>query len=85
MVMTQAEYDNKVNSIAEHEVRLAYKASILRKQSDPAMFRREEELVFLQNVLYAISYYDISQGLFTDDEIRDLFALAMQVIQKYPS
>ena len=85
MSYTQIEYDEKVNAIADHSVRLAYNASILRKQHDPAMHQREEEVIFLQNILFSLSYYDVDSLLFTEDELRDLFALATQVIQYCPS
>jgi len=83
--MTQFEYDNKVNVIADHSIRLAYKSAIFRRQYDPVVYQREEEVIFLQNILFSLSYYDVDSGFFTDDELRDLFALATQVIQYCPS
>lgn len=83
--MTQTEYDDKVNAIAEHSVRLAYNSAKFRRQYDPIMYQREEEVIFLQNILFSLSYYDVDSGLFTDNELRDLFALATQVIQYCPS
>jgi hypothetical protein len=83
--MTQAEYDDKVNAIADHSIRLAYKSAKLRRRYDPAVYWREAEIIFLQNILFSLSYYDVDSGLFTDTELRDLFALATQVIQYCPS
>jgi hypothetical protein len=83
--MTQPEYDDKVNVIADHSIRLAYKAATFRRQYDPVMYHREEEVIFLQNILFSLSYYDVDSDLFTDIELRDLFALATQVIQYCPS
>jgi hypothetical protein len=82
--MTQAEYDYKVNSIVEQSIRLANESALLRKQSDPIMFKREEELVMLQNLIYALSYYDVSSSFFTDTEINEMFELAIQISQPYP-
>lgn len=83
--MLQTEYDDNVNAIAEHSVRLAYNAAKLRRQYDPAMYQREEEVIFIQNILFSLSYYDVDSLLFTETELRDLFALATQVIQYCPS
>lgn len=82
--MTQAEYDEKVNTIAAHHVRMVYSAAQLRKQFEPTAYVREEECVMLANVLYSLSFYDVDSTIFTDDEIRDLFGLATSIIQYCP-
>jgi len=83
--MTQTEYDDKVNVIADHSVRLAYNSATFRRRYDPCVYQREEEVIFLQNILFSLSFYDVDSGLFTDAELRDLFALATQTIQYCPS
>ena len=83
-MQTQAEFDDIVLGIADHEVRLAYLACRMRRQNDPDCNRREEELMMLQNVLYGLRNYDITSDILTDAEIRYYYELATSIAQSCP-
>ncbi len=78
---TQEEYDRLIQSIATYEVRMADKVAALRSQRDPDAFRREEELMLLQNVLFTLNHYDITSGILTEQEIDKCHELATIVVQ----
>jgi hypothetical protein len=82
--MSQTEFDNQVDLLVGHEVRLAYTASIMRKQNDPEVASREEELMLLQNCIYTLRNYDVTSLLLTDNEIRIATELATQTILNWP-
>ena len=82
--MNQETFDNTVLGIAEFESKLAYIAVQMRRQNDPDANRREEEMMFLQNVLNGLRNYDITSEILTDDEVNYYFELAVQVIQSCP-
>jgi len=82
--MTQAEFDDTVLGIANHEVRLAYAVCQMRRQNDPDCNRREEELMMLQNIIYGLRNYDITSDILTDAEISYYYELATNVVQNCP-
>lgn len=82
--MTQTEYDDIVIGIAAHEIRMAEVTAQMRITSDPDYRRRQEEIIMLQNVLYALKHYDIESEILTDVEIRDMYELATLIVQNCP-
>ena len=78
---TQDEYDELVLTFLDYEVKLVNRAALLRRSNDSDFFRVEEETMALQNILYSLSYYDITAGILTDDEIYYNFELATDIIQ----
>ena len=78
---TQTEYDEIVAAMVTFEVNLANKVSMLRRQNDPDAFRREEELMALQNVLFSIAHYDITSNILTESEIEWFYELGTTIIQ----
>jgi hypothetical protein len=82
--MSQTDYDNMVLSIGDYHVTMANKCCLLRRQNDPDWMRMEEELMLLQNVLFAMRDYDITSDILTDAEIAYYQELAIQVIQSCP-
>lgn len=78
---TQTEYDEIVAAMVTFEVNLANKVSMLRRQNDPDAFRREEELMALQNVLFSLAHYDIDSEILTDSEIEWFYELGTTIIQ----
>lgn len=78
---TQTEYDEIVAAMLSFEVKLANKVSMLRRQNDPDAFRREEELMALQNVLFSIAHYDITSNILTESEIDWYYELGTTIIQ----
>lgn len=84
MAQTQAQYDDIVLGIADHEVRLAYIATQMRRQNDPDCNRREEELMMLQNILYGLRNYDITADILTEAEIKYYYELATNIAQNCP-
>ena len=82
--MTQTEFDDIVIGIAGHEVRMANVTAYMKKQGDPDYLRREEEIMMLQNVLCSLKHYDIESEIITDDEIKQMYELATQIVQNCP-
>ena len=78
---TQTEYDEIVAAMVTFEVNLANKVSMLRRQNDPDAFRREEELMALQNVLFSLAHYDITSNILTESEIEWFYELGTTIIQ----
>jgi hypothetical protein len=84
LALSQAEYDDIVLGIADHQVRLANIAMIMRRQGDPDAFRREEESMMLMNILDALKFYDVDADFLTDDNVYYLHELATIISENCP-
>lgn len=83
-MQTQAQFDDIVLGIADHEVRMTYITCQMRRQNDPDCNRREEELMMLQNVLFGLRNYDITADILTEAEIKYYYELATNIAQNCP-
>lgn len=82
--MNQVEFDDKVLAAVSGHVDMMVIAADLRIQGDPQARRLEEEQMFAQNMITALSEYDISSELLFDDDIEYLFEMATTAINKFP-
>lgn len=84
LTYTQETYDDIVIGIAEREVEMAVKIAALKRQGDPNVWERENELMMLQNILHALKHYDVDADFLTSEDIYYLHELATQVAQYCP-
>ena len=82
--LSQTEYDNIVLGIADHEVRMTDVLVAMKRQGDPDCWRRENELMMLQNILHALKHYDVDAEILTDEEIWYMHEMATQIVQYCP-
>ena len=80
----QADFDNIVLGISEHQVRLGVITVAMHRQGDPDAWRREEELMMLQNIIDALKNYDVTDDYLTDENIWYLHELATIVVEDCP-
>jgi hypothetical protein len=80
----QQEFDDKVLAAVSGHLGVMEIAADLRIQGDPQARRLEEEQMFAQNMITALSDYDVSSGLLFDDDIDYLFQMATSAINKFP-
>lgn len=83
--ITQTELDTIILSIANYFVDLTTKAAKLRRQNDPAAWKREREMIALHNYYTSLLFYDVSSGIMTDDELRRIIEYATRLIESCPS
>lgn len=83
-MMTQTQFDGIVMSIVSYGSKMSEKVVALRRQSDPAAYKREEELMMLQNLITALAFYDLSSGILDDVTIRYYHELATDIVQHCP-
>ena len=84
LTIAQTDFDNIVLGIADHQVRLGIVAAALRRQGDPDAWRREEELMILQNIIDSLRDYDVDADFLTDENIWYLHELATIVVENCP-
>ena len=77
----QTTYDEVILAMTSFSVKLGNKVLMLKRQRDPDVFRREEELMLLSNCIYSLNYYDVDSGLLTNQEIEHCYELATIVTQ----
>ena len=82
--MTQEEYDSTVSYLVGQQIKNARQAADLRRQGDPAAFRKEMGCIMLLNCISALEYYDVTSGLLTDEEIQQTIELGTQVTLNWP-
>jgi len=84
LVIAQTDFDNIVLGIANHQVRLGVITVAMHRQGDPDAWRREEELMMLQNIIDALRDYDVDADFLTDENIWYLHELATIVVENCP-
>ncbi len=82
--ITQADFDSIVIGIAEHQVRLADITVAMRRQGDADAWRREEELMMLQNIINALRDYDVTDDYLSTQDIFNLHELATLIVENCP-
>lgn len=82
--LSQTEFDNIVIGIAEHEVRMTNVTVAMKRQGDPDVWRQENELMMLQNILHALKHYDVDADFLSSDDIAYLHEMATQIVQNCP-
>ena len=78
--ITQTDFDSIVLGIAEHQVRLANITAAMRRQGDTDSWRREEELMMLQNIVNALRDYDVTDDYLSNQDILDLHELVILIV-----
>jgi len=84
ITIVQTDFDNIVLGIADHQIRLAVVTAALRRQGDPDAWRREEELIMLQNIIDALRDYDVDADFLSDENIWYLQELATIIVENCP-
>ena len=84
LTILQTDFDNIVLGIAGHQVRLGVATAALRRQGDPDAWRREEELMMLQNIIDTLRDYDVDADFLSDENIWYLHELATIVVENCP-
>ena len=82
--ITQTDFDNMVLGIAYHQVRIGIVTVALRGQGDPDAWRREEELMMLQNIIDALRDYDVTDDYLTYENIQYLNGLSKIIVSSCP-
>jgi hypothetical protein len=77
----QTTYDEIVEAMILYSVKLADKVLMLKRQRDPDVIRREEELILLSNCIYTLNHYDITSEVLTDEEIEHAYELSTIILQ----
>jgi hypothetical protein len=81
--MTQDDLDTQVDLLCSSEVKLASIAATMRRQGDPQVSFREDDLMLLQNCLVTLKFYDVTSLLLTDAEIETAIQLGTSTILKW--
>ena len=83
-MVTQEEFDNQLGYLVGQQIKNARQAADLRRQNDPAAFRKEMGCIMLLNCIAALQDYDVTSGLLTDEEIQTTIELGTQVTLNWP-
>ena len=78
--ITQTDFDSIVLGIVEHQVRLGIITAAMRRQGDTDAWRREEELMMLQNIVDALRDYDVTDDYLSNQDILDLHELVILIV-----
>lgn len=82
--MTQEAFDKAFIGLASRQIDFMDVTAQLKKQDDPAVYKREEENLLIQNIIDALKHYDVESGVLTDEEIYYYFELGTLAIENCP-
>jgi hypothetical protein len=83
-IYDQTTFDDMVDTLIGHEIRITKHAADMHKQDDPIAPEREDEVMMMQNIIYSLRDYDVTSELLTDDEIRTNYEMGLQIAINWP-